>query len=179
MKHCARFLLCLVALCALALPSRAIFSRPYPGLDKLIGEADVVAIVRVEDAPPSPITEGWTPCSCTVYQTLKGDLKPKQRVKLMLNKGVSVNSNFNGKSLEPNSTHLVFLKNSNEADFGTKHRVLNYRGADMQLSPLGNETKPAGETLKAQIQTLIGRYQKYRDEQIKREDEILDKALAE
>lgn len=49
----------------------------------------------------------------------------------------------------------------------------------MPLSPLGNEKKPEGKTFKAQIQTLIRRYKDYRAAQAKKEDALLNKALAD
>ena len=184
MKHFARFLLCTVALGALALPSRAVVIAPYPGLDKLIETADIIAIVRVEDAPPMGI-DGWTRRSCMVYQTLKGDLKPtdpsndSHRTEIMLNEFVGLKSNFDGEGLGPKSSHLVFLRHSKEPINGADYSILTYQGADMPLSPSGNETKPAGKTLKARIQTLLARYKTYRDHQIRRENETLNKALAE
>ena len=184
MKHWMRFLFCLGLLATFALPSHAVLVGPYPGLDKLIQEADVIAVVRVEDAPNMGV-DGWTRRSCLVYQTLKGDLPSSnkdnnfRRIPITLNDFVSVKSNIGGESLAPMSSHLVFLRQYKKPVNGANYSILTYRGADMPLSPLGNETKPTGKTLVAQIQTLLRRYKIYRDEQIKHEDETLNKALAE
>lgn len=181
MKNITYLLLCLAASCVFAVPGRAVAIGFYPGLDKLVETADTIAIIRVEDAPSGGMTDGWTLRNCYVYQTLKGDLKTTNygRVKIMLNEFMSVKSNFGGEGLAPMTSHLVFLSSSKASVNGANHTIVTYEGADLPLSPLGNEKKPQGKTLKAQIQTLIRRYKTYRDEQIKRENELLDKSLAE
>ncbi len=172
-------LLCLGVLSLFALPCRAVVIGNYPGLDKLIEQADTIAIVRIDDETLSSGPDGWTRRNCLVFQTLKGDLKPNQRVPISLNGFVGLKSNFGGEGLAPMTTHLVFLNRSAQPINGASYSIVTYEGADLPLSPLGNETKPEGKTLKLQIQTLISRYRTYRDAQIKREDELLDKSLAE
>ena len=180
MKPLSRLLICVGVLGALALPSRAVLIGFYPGLDALIKEADTIAIVRVESAPTNGImVDGWAKRDCYVYQSLKGDLKANQRVKILLNEGVGVKSNFDGSGLASMSTHLVFLSRSSEELSGAKYTIICREGADIPLSPLGNEKKPDGKTLKAQIQTLVRRYKAYRAQQAQREDKLLDKALAD
>ncbi|HEX8463610.1 MAG TPA: hypothetical protein VF627_03245 [Abditibacterium sp.] len=171
MKISTRFFLCAVTLGALAWPSQALTIGYYPGLDALIKEADIIAIIRVESSTLTIEPNGWIRPNCYVYQTLKGDLKAQTNLPLSLNGAVSVNSSFSGDAFAPMTTHLVFLDASRS--------IICREGSDVPLSPLGNETKPAGKTLKAQIQTLIRRYKTYRDAQIKRENQLLDKALAE
>lgn len=178
MKNFPRFLLCAVALGALAWPGQAVMIGGYPGLEALIKEADTIAIVRVEGASSGLVVNGWTRRSCYVYQTLKGTLKINERVLISLNRFVGTRSDF-GESLAPMSTHLVFLNRSETPINGANYSIIGRQGADLPVSPLGNETKPAGKTLKAQIQTLIRRYQNYRAAQTKREDAMLNKALAE
>ena len=181
MKNLTRFLVCAgVSLCAF--PSHA-NSGPYPGLDFLIESADTIAIVGVEYSPtiggiPIPIINNEIRSDCTVYQTLKGDLKTGTRLPVLLNNAAALRPIING-DLASMSTHLVFLRRYKDPINGVGYAVLRQKGADLPLSPIGIETKAAEKTLKAQIQTLIQRYKTYRDEQRKREDAILDKALAE
>lgn len=180
MKNIKSALLCLGVLSLSALPSHAVLIRYYPGLDKLSDEADTIAIVRIESSnSPGMMIDGWTRRRCFVYQSLKGSLKPNQLVWISLNDFVGPQSNFGGQSLAPMTTHLVFLNHSKQAVNGANYSIVCDKGADLLLSPLGNETKPKGKTLKAQIQTLIGRYKIYRDEQMKKEDVLLDEALGE
>lgn len=172
-------LFCSMALTLLALPSHAVVIGSYPGLDKLIKQSSTIAIVRVDDSVFGFGPDGWVNHKCLVYQTLKGDLKPNTNLPIMLNEFVGSQSNFGGQALAPMTTHLVFLNRSAQPINGAKYSIVCAEGADLPLSPLGNETKPKGKTLKLQIQTLIRRYRVYRDEQIKYEDELLNKSLAE
>lgn len=177
MKNFPRFLLCAGVLGALAWPGQSVTLGPYSGLNALIKEADAIAIIRVENSPEG-WPDGWIRPQCYVYQTLKGNLKANTRVPISLNQFVGTRSDF-GESLAPKSTHLVFLEHSKAPINGANYSILQMRGADLPVSPFGNETKPKGKTLKAQIQTLIRRYQNYRAAQTKREDAMLNKALAE
>lgn len=106
----SRLLVCVGVLGTLALPSQAVIIGSYPGLDKLIQEADTIAIVSVEYGTESgSMIDGWARRDCYVYQTLKGNLKADQSVKILLNDAVGIKSNFDGSGLAPMSTHLVFL----------------------------------------------------------------------
>ena len=178
MKNPLRFWLCAAVLSVLSWPAHAVLIGFYPGLDTLIKEADTVAIIRIETSVLGG-PDGWTRPDCYVYQTLKGNLKANRRVPISLNQFVGARSGFDGAFLAPGSTHLVFLRYDRPAVNGANYSILQTRGADLLVSPLGNEKKPAGKNLKAQIQTLIRRYKIYRDAQIRREDQLLEQALAE
>ena len=164
------FLLGLGVFVALA-PAHATLIGPYPGLDALVKEADAIAVVRLDSAPSHEGINGNSKARCTVLQTLKGHLKAHGRVQIGLNDAVSVGPS--------NLTRLMFLHSSKPTGGAATYDIILREGADLPMAPQEYETKPAGNTLKAQIQTLIRRYQTVRNAQIKLEDELLDKSLAE
>lgn len=172
-------LLCLGVLSLWALPCHAVFVGSNPGLEALSKQADVIAMVRVDSGFDRSSANGWERRDCFVYQTLKGDLKANQRIPILLNDLSCFGSRFSDESLAPMSSHLVFLRYSKEPANGANYLSIVCPGADLPLAPSNNETKPEGATLKAQIQTLVRRYRAYRDEQMKKVDESLDKTLEE
>lgn len=178
MKNIKLVLLYSLALSLLALPCQAVVIGAYPGLDKLIDQSDAIVVVRIDDAFAASGANGWMNHKCLVYQTLKGDLKPGTQATLFLNEFVGPRLNF-GQPLAPMTNHLLFLKHFEPSFRGANYSAITDDGADLPLSPLGNETKPEGKTLKLQIQTLIRHYQTYRDAELKREDALLQRALSE
>ena len=104
--------LCACVLLGLSLPGHAVAIGNFPGLDRLIRDADTVAIVRVDDAVVGFGPDGWMTRRCYVYQTLKGNLKQNTTVPLMFNEFVGLKSNVGGQTFAPMTTHLVFLNRS-------------------------------------------------------------------
>ena len=58
---------------------------------------------------------------------------------------------------------------------GAEYRSLQFPGANIEVSPFGNEKLPGGLSIRDTIKFLIQRYIDYRDKEIKGEDAFLDK----
>lgn len=146
----------------------AVLIGVFPGLDKAIEQADTIAIIRIDEhIQPAADSNLITRHQCFVYQTLKGDLKPGQRLPLdLLDTRTSFVSPF-----PLRSSHLVFLSKS-----GTGYRNLHFEGSIFRLSPFGNEKLPAGDTTQAKIKVLVERSIAYWNKEWKKEQEFLEKA---
>jgi len=169
-----KILLCALASLAFIGSAHAVIIQRYPGLNGLLAEADDVAVVRIEDGssvPPLSIGRVMADRKCFVLQTLRGDLKNEQQVTISLDGGAS---------LAPMTTHLLFLRKIElPKGQGASYETLATEGTDFPMSRFDNTANLEGDTTKARIQTLIRRYKTYRDEEIKWEDVLLDKAFGE
>ena len=134
-------------LAAFSSAAYAVLIGPFPGLDKAIEIADVIAIVRIDEHVQAAADDNLiTRHRCYVYQTLKGDLKAGEVVPLDLTDTLT---NF----VSPfplHSSHLVFLIKTDRG-----YRNLSFEGSILRLSPFGLEKIPNGETLQAKIRSLV------------------------
>ena len=149
----------------------------FPGLSELINKADAVVILRIDETlRPTDMSTGYGTHRCYIYQTLKGEIRASERVTLQLmNTGGE-----SGGALEPYSllsTHLVFLTKKRSPNEPTDYRTIEYLGANLRLSPYGNEKMPAGETTEEKIRDLIRRSTDFWDAQRRKELELLTKIL--
>ncbi len=148
----------------------------FPGLDKLIGNADAIVILRIERSFSDGISSTlYDTYECYIYQTLKGEIPINQRIRLQLmdTRTSSV------PPFAPSSTHLVFLTKKLMPNEPTDYRSLNIEGANVLVSPLGNEKMPEGKTVKEQIQALLTRTLEYNKKQYEKEQMFLHKMLDE
>lgn len=148
----------------------------FPGLDKLIERADAIVILRIDRS----FSDGMSPTlygtyECCIYQTLKGEIPAKQRIRLQL---MDARTSF----VSPFalwSTHLVFLTKKRTPDEPTEYRSLEIQGANVLISPFGNEKMPEGKTVKEKIQALLTRTLEYNKKQYENEQTFLQKMLEE
>ena len=146
----------------------------FPGLDKLIGNADAIVILRIDRSFQDYIDSTlYGTYECYIYQTLKGEIPVNQRIRLRL-MDTRTFSLF-----APMSTHLVFLGKKQTPNEPTDYRSLNIEGANVLVSPLGNEKMPEGKTVKEKIQAVLTRTLEYNKKQYEKEQMFLHKMLEE
>ena len=143
--------------------AHAVVIGNFDSLQKMIDRADAIVVLRIDEHVdlrrlPSLVTTH----RCYLYQVLKGPLVKGTVVQLALRdlQGALVSPYAQG------SVHLVFL---NRGSGSTPWVTMGYQGADLLLSPLGNETLQ-GKTIKEKIQNLLRRSQRDFEETRKRED---------
>jgi hypothetical protein len=146
---------------------------PFPGLPKMIEEADAIAIVSIEGQIPAETTlDHWSSHRCSVLRSRKGDLTEGQHVTLTL---FDTRSSFVS-PFAPNSTHIAFLStNGNGAE--SQIRNLQYESSILRLSPFGHEREPDGWNLERKIKILLERSIAYWDQEQQREKELLLAAI--
>jgi hypothetical protein len=146
----------------------------FPGLDKLIARADAIVILRVD----KHITDFGSPTlysthDCYVYQTLKGDIPTNTTVRFQL---MDTRSSF----VTPyaiHSTHLMFLTKKRTENEPTHYRTIEIRGANVRLSPFGNEKMPDGKTIRDQVKALLKRAVEYNKKQHDKEQSFLNQMI--
>jgi len=148
----------------------------FPGLDKLIERADAIVILEIERSFGNGISSTlYDTYECYIYQTLKGEIPINQRIRLQL---MDARTSF----VPPfalRSTHLVFLTKKLMPDEPTDYRSLNIEGANVLISPFGNEKMPEGKTVKEKIQALLTRTLEYNKKKYEKEQMFLQKMLDE
>jgi len=162
----------ILAVILTAAVARAVMIGFFPGLDKLIEKADAIIILRVD----KHITDFGSPTlysihDCYVYQTLKGDIPTNTRFQLM-----DTRSSF----VTPyaiHSTHLMFMTKKRTEDEPTDYRTIEIRGANVRLTPFGNEKMPDGKTVKDQIKAVLKRTVRYNKKQHEREQAFLNRMI--
>jgi len=170
MKKIAVCLLMLVA-CAIC---RAVMIGPFPGLTGLVEESDAIVILGVEEyLDKFPQSDGWGKYRCCIYQALKGDFQPGSRIEVTL---LDTRSSFIT-PFGPGSTHLMFLTKKRSPFEETAYHTIERQGANIRLSPFGNEKTPPGKSIQERIQFLIRKAIEYWDEQQKKEREFLEQML--
>jgi hypothetical protein len=146
----------------------------FPGLDKLIEKADAIVILRVDRA----LTDFGSPTlysthDCYIYQTLKGDIRANKVIRIQL---MDTRTAF----VPPyamNSTHLMFLTKKRTPNEPTDFRTIEFRGANVRLSPFGHEKMPTGKTTADRITSLLKGAVKYNKKQHKKEQAFLEQAI--
>jgi len=123
-----------------------------PGLKKLIDSADAIVVLRID----SHLSDFGGPTfysthECYIYQTIKGDIPKNARINLQL-------MNTEGSFATPyaqGSTHLMFLMKKATENEPTEYRTLTFKGAQILLSPLGQEKPPQGTTIEERVENVI------------------------
>jgi len=136
----------------IAMPAYAVPIGYYPGLQELIDRADAIVILRID----RHLTDFRSPTfysthECYIYQTIKGNIPKNTRINLQL-------MNTEASFVTPyahGSTHLIFLMKKATEDEPTEYRTLTFKGAQILLSPLGQEKAPEGKTIEQKIKKLI------------------------
>ena len=155
-------------------PAVAVLIGNFPGFDELVAKADAVVILRVDhhvDVQSSPTL--YTTHDCYICQTLKGDVPSGETVRLQL---MDTRTSF----VTPyaiHSTHLMFLTKKRTPNESTEYRTIEFQGANIQVSPFGNEEMPAGDTVLQQITTLLRRTIDYNREVYEKEQAFLKSAV--
>lgn len=124
----------------------------FPGLEKLVSKCDAIVILRID----RHVTDFGSPTlystdDCYVYQTLKGDIPTGKILRFQL---MDTRSSF----VTPYaifSTHLMFLTKKRSENEPTEYRTIEFRGANIRLTPFGHEKMPAGKTIEDQIRSLF------------------------
>lgn len=146
----------------------------FPGLDKLIHEADAIVILRVDSHLPNYWNSNfYRVYECYIHQTLKGEIPVNQRVRLQL-------LDTHGSSVSPfadGSTHLVFLVKKQTPNEPTDYRNLIIQGANILVAPFDKEKIPDGKTVKEKIQALLKRTLEYNKKQYDKKQALLQEVL--
>jgi hypothetical protein len=148
-----------VAICVLVLfanQSSAVVVGGFPGLDKMIEQSEVVAVVRIE--PPPANTNGfvirayfdhWELYDCLVMRLLKGTVPEKRNLKLLLC-GAVTGWPY---SFAVGNTYIVFL--NKDAHGGCDFRAPAIFGAVMRVSPFNHEKEPKGDTVLEKVAHVV------------------------
>ncbi|MHC5146900.1 MAG: hypothetical protein ACYSOK_07395 [Planctomycetota bacterium] len=137
--------------------ANAIMIGDFPGLKKLIELADAIVILRIDEhlsGIHSPT--GYSTHKCTIYQSLKGDISkydPTANLRPVI-RLMDPELDF-ATPYALGSSHLVFLMKKATEDEPTDYRTMTFKGAQVLLSPLGNEKMPEGDTLEEKIRNVI------------------------
>ncbi len=146
----------------------------FPGFDELIRTADAIVILRIEKRISGNTRFTlYDTYECYIYQTLKGEIPVNQRVRFRL---MDARTSFVSPFTDM-STHLVFLTKKRMLDEPTDYRSLEIQGANILISPFGNEKMPNGKTIKEKIQILLARTLEYNKKQYEKEQMFLNKML--
>lgn len=142
----------LVMMCSALLSYGIPFSDEPPRIEALIEQSDAIVILRIDTVCPgfgSP--DFYSTHNCFIYKTLKGNIPINTRVTIRL-----MDSPHAGATVYANgSSHLIFLIRKLDENEPTEYRSLMTNGAQVLLSPLGNEITPDGSTLEEQVRNVI------------------------
>jgi hypothetical protein len=146
----------------------------FPGLDELVEKVDAIVILRVD----KHVSDFGSPThysthDCYVYQTLKGDIPANKTIRLQL---MDTRTSF-VTSYAIYSTHLMFLTKKRTLDEPTDYRTIEFRGANIRLSPFGHEKMPDGKTTKEKIRSLLKRTIEYNKIQYDKEQAFLNQMI--
>ena len=163
-----------VVLMLIAVPCFARLFGRFNGLDNLINKSDAIVVARIENTSGAVFgPDGWETRRCMIYQSLKGDIAADKFVTFRL-----ANSNFLSfpSAFTEGTSYVLFLRKVPKK-YDISYQSISQEGDNIELSPLGNEKKPEGSSVKERIQTLIRNYIAYRDQKAQRENKLLDKML--
>jgi hypothetical protein len=164
--------LLLVACVALApVPAHAIIIADFKSLDDLIDNSDAIAVVRIDrNIDPNLGPDLGTTHECYIYATLKGDLKPADRVPMRLLDNGGLAGHYG-----VGSTHLLFLKKDKGGRWS--YRSLQVQGSNLPTAPEFRDATIKGLAVKDAVKALVREYGEYRDRKLRKEKELLDKVL--
>lgn len=157
-----------------AAAAHAVLIGFFPGLDELIRKADAIVILRVDQSRGdfgSPTL--YSTHDCYIYQTLKGDIATGNTLRLRL---MDTSSAFVSPYAN-HSTHLMFLTRKRAEDEPTEYRTLEFRGANVRLTPFGHEKLPEGGDTKEQITSLLRTTFEYNEKQHDKEQAFLEQIM--
>lgn len=169
-----KYISAIVVVIALVFTAQAVMIGFFPGLDELIEKADAIVILRVD----RHVTDFGSPTlysthDCYIYQTLKGKIPANKTIRLQL---MDTRTSF----VTPYanlSTHLMFLTKKRTADEPTDYRTIEFRGANIQLTPFGHEKMPEGKTTRNKIKSLLKSTVEYNKKQYRKEQAFLNRML--
>ena len=72
------------------------------------------------------------------------------------------------------STHLMFLTKKRNADEPTEYRTIEIRGANVRLTPFGQERLPEGKTVEDKIRSVLKRTAEYKQQEYQKEENFLN-----
>ena len=126
----------------------------FPGLSKLVSEADAIIILRVDKSDGDfGGMDLYSTHDCYVYQTLKGDVPTNKVIRLkLMDARSSIVSPF-----AHHSTMLAFLTKKRTPNEPTDYRSLEIKGATIRLPPTGQETAPKGDTIIDKVRWVLQR----------------------
>jgi hypothetical protein len=156
--------------------AQAVLIGFFPGLDELIDKADAIVILRIDkshdDFGSSTL---YSTHDCYICQTLKGDIPAKSRMPLRL---MDTRTSFVN-PFAHSSTHLMFLTKKRSQNEPTEYRTIEFRGANVRLSPFGHEERPQGKTIKEQIVALLKSAAEYERKQHEKQQAFLDRMIVD
>ncbi|MGL4398851.1 MAG: hypothetical protein ACRCXD_03200 [Luteolibacter sp.] len=146
----------------------------FPGLDKLIKDADAIVILRVDHSDGDfGGMELYSTHNCYIYQTLKGDIPANKQIRLKL---MNARSHFVS-SFAYHSTLLVFLTKKRTPNEETDYRAMEIKGSTILVPPTGQETAPKGESVLDKVRSILQRAVEYNEKEYERERAFLLKAI--
>ena len=154
--------------------AHAVYIGFFPGLEKLISKSDAIVILRVDrhvtDFGSSTL---YSSHDCYIYQTLKGNIPTNKCVQLRL-------MDTRGSFVTPyaiGSTHLMFLTKKRSENEPTEYRTIEYRGANILLTPFGHEKISKGKTITDQIRSILKSTIEYNEKKYEEERDFLGMML--
>jgi hypothetical protein len=146
----------------------------FKSVDDLIDHADAVLVVRIEkNVDPDTGPDLCSTHECYIYATLKGTLKPRDRVRMRL---MDTGDNF----VSPygvGTTHLLFVRKDDGGRWS--YRSVQVQGSNLPVSPLFRDATIKGLDVKDAVKALIREYSEYRDRKLSKEKTFLGKILDE
>ncbi len=163
-----------VIVISLVFVAKAVEIGFFPGLDELIKKADAIVILRVD----RNVTDFGSPTlysthDCYIYQTLKGKIPTNKIIRLQL-------MDTRTSLVTPYtiySTHLMFLTKKRTVDEPTDYRTIEFRGANIRLSPFGHERMPEGKTTRDRIKSLLKKTVEYNKKEYEKERKFLNRMI--
>ncbi|MCX6873323.1 MAG: hypothetical protein NTW21_05870 [Verrucomicrobia bacterium] len=148
----------------------------FPGLDKLIKEADAIVILRIDHSDGDfGGRELYSTHDCYIYQSLKGDIPTKKRMRLKLMDARQHSPNL----FANHSTLLVFLTKKRAPSEPTDYRALETKGSAILLPPTGQEAAPEGETVSDKIRSILQHAIEYNEKEHEKEKSFLQEMIQE
>ena len=140
MKVAALALISGIVLLATTSSTLAPIAGTFPGLDDLISDADVIAVVTISGGRPKSVV-GYNDYTVEVRKELKGKL-PKRSIKLSL-RALDVSTEaeresrmgFSDTQYARHSNHIVFLEENKNWAGRASYHSLNRVGGTMPVSP--------------------------------------------
>ena len=163
-----------IVVAVVTLAAHAVMIGFFPGLDELIDKADAIVVLRVDrhvtDFGSSTL---YSTHDCYIYQTLKGHIPTNKIIRLQL---MDTRTSF----VTPYailSTHLMFLTKKRTPDEPTDYRTIEFRGANVRLTPFGHDKMPSGKTIKDQIKSLLKETVEYNNKEHDKEQNFLNQMI--
>lgn len=150
-----KFVLLAASFCVVNL--YAVFIAPFPGLEKLISRSDAIVVLGIERQLNDVDPNLYATYDCMVYQTLKGEIPTGKTVRFQL---MDTRTSFVN-PFAVGSAHLMFLTRKRTENEPTEYRTIEIEGANVRVTPFGNERLPEGATIADQIRTLLRRTSQY------------------